>query len=64
MTITFRDMLDQVRQATAASEGEYDNEGITNVLVADYGLVSIDDIEPDQFWSVVMDHDLDAQPSA
>lgn len=58
MTITFRDMLDQVRQATDASEGEYDNEGITNVLVADHGLVNIDEIDTDAFWRTVLDNEI------
>lgn len=56
--ITFRDMLDQVSQATDASEGQYDNEGITNQLIADHGLVNVDDIDTDAFWHIVLDHEI------
>lgn len=57
--ITYQDMLDQVRQATDASEGEYDNETITALLIERHGLVNIDDVDHDEFWRVVMDHGLD-----
>jgi hypothetical protein len=61
MTITFRDMLDQVRQATDASEGEYDNEEIVRELIEAHGLVNIDEIETNAFWRTVLDNEVGAR---
>lgn len=58
---TFRDMLDQVRQATDASEGEYDNEEIVRELIEAHGLVNIDDIDTNAFWRTVLDNEIAAR---
>lgn len=61
MTITFRDMLDQVRQATDAREGEYDNEEIVRELIEAHGLVNIDEIDANAFWRTVLDNEVTAR---
>jgi len=45
--------------ATDDKEQHYDVDAITAVLVERYGLVDIDSIDHDEFWSVVMDHSTD-----
>lgn len=59
MTITDRDIEDQVQQATDASEGTYDVEGIVLAIVAHYGLVDINTIDHDEFWALVGQHATD-----
>jgi hypothetical protein len=57
MTLTDRDIRDQVQQACDASVGTYDVSAITRAIVDRYGLVDIDTIDDDEFWSLVMAHD-------
>jgi hypothetical protein len=59
--ITYQDMLYQVQQATDASEGEYDNDAIVRHLIDSHGLVNVDAIDHDAFWSVVLLHDITAR---
>ena len=61
-TITDRDMLDQVRRATDASDGVYDNIVIVDEIRAAFGLVDIDTIDHDAFWSIVARHELGVMP--
>lgn len=61
MTITDRDMLDQVQQATDASEGDYDNDAIVRELIQTYGRVDTGTIEHDEFWAIVLRHATDAR---
>lgn len=56
MTITTREMADQVRTATDASDGTYDVDAITDELRDQFGLVDIDDIPADAFWTIVLAH--------
>lgn len=60
MTITNRDMRDQVTQATDASEGTYDVPGIVTALISQYGLVDTNTIDHDAFWSVCLAHTVSA----
>lgn len=56
MTITIREMRDQVRIATDASDGTYDVDAIADELDAQFGLCDIDDIPADAFWAIVLAH--------
>lgn len=56
MTITTREMRDQVRTATDASDGTYDVDAITDELRDQFGLVNIDSIPADDFWTTVLAH--------
>jgi len=57
--ITDRDIRDQVRQATDASEGIYDVDAIVRRIVSTYGRVSIEGIDTYEFWTLVMAHNTD-----
>lgn len=52
MTTTDRDIRAQVQQAVDAS-------AITEAIVRRYGLVDIDSIDHDEFWSLVDQHATD-----
>ncbi len=56
MTITDRDIRDQVQHATDASEGTYDVGAITRAIVQRWGRVDINDIDHDTFWALVGEH--------
>lgn len=56
MTITIREMRDQVRHVTDASDGTYDVDAITDELDEQFGLVDIDAIPSDAFWTIVLAH--------
>ena len=58
MTIIDRDIRDQVQQAVDASAGTYDVQAITEEIVRTYGLVSINDIDHDEFWAIVLNSPL------
>lgn len=64
MTITDRDIRDQVQQATEASEGSYDADAIVREIVQRYGLVSIDTIDHDEFWAIVGQYPTDPEAIA
>lgn len=56
MTITSRDVTDQVKIATDASDGEYDVSAITAEIIERYGAVDVDTIDSDEFWAIVGRH--------
>ncbi len=56
MTITDRDIRDQVQHAIDASEGVYDIATITRAIVQRWGRVDINDIDHDEFWALVGEH--------
>lgn len=59
ITITSRDMLDQVRLILDASEHSkhFNADGITSEIVATFGLVDVDAITNATFWGIVARHD-------
>lgn len=57
--ITSQDITHQVREATDVSDGDYDVDGIVRDIIADFGRVDIDSIDPDQFWPIVLRHAID-----
>lgn len=60
MTITDRDIRDRVQRAIDWDcEGTYDVPAITAAIVRTYGLVDIDSIDHDAFWTLVGEHTTD-----
>lgn len=58
MTFTSRDLRDQIKTATDASDGDYDIDAIAEDIQGKYGTVDIDTIPTDEFWTIVGDHSL------
>jgi hypothetical protein len=56
MTFTDRDLRDQVRTATDASDGTYDVDAIVADIVERHGAVPVDDLDSDEFWGIVLQH--------
>jgi hypothetical protein len=57
MTITDRDMYNQVANALDGSDGDFDVEAIVYELKMTHGLIDIDDVSEKEFWAVVQKHD-------
>jgi hypothetical protein len=60
MTFTSTDLTAQVRTATDASEGAYDVDAITAEIIERHGAVDVDTLDTDEFWTIVMNHSVDA----
>lgn len=60
MTITSRDLRNQIVTATDASDGTYDVDAITEEIITQYGAVDIETIETADFWAIVGKHDTSA----
>jgi hypothetical protein len=56
MTITSRDVTDQVTIATDASDGEYDVSAIVAEIIEKHGAVDIETLDGDEFWAIVGKH--------
>ena len=60
MTITDRDMAEQLDQTLDAGYGgeDFDRPAIIRELMETYGRVDLDSIPHDDFWTVVQKHDI------
>jgi hypothetical protein len=61
MITSDRDIYQQVTEALDPYARDFDIEGIVRQIIADHGLVSIEDIDGDVFWTIVKGHDLAGQ---
>jgi hypothetical protein len=56
MTFTDRDLRNQINTATNASDGTYDVDAILADIIERHGVVDIDTLDSDEFWSIVGAH--------
>jgi hypothetical protein len=61
MTITDRDLRNQIQEVIDAGEGDsIDVDGVYDEIHRAHGLVNLDDVDTDEFWTIVAKHDTTA----
>jgi hypothetical protein len=56
--ITDRDLRNQIQEIIDAGEGDsIDVDGVYEEIHRTHGLVNLDDVDSDEFWTVVAAHD-------
>lgn len=61
---TTRDMRIDVRHALASDDGDFDVAAIVDEIHAEHGVIDVDDLPSEYFWSVVAKHDKAQQDPA
>lgn len=56
ITITDHDIATQVTESLGVHVGDFDVDGIVRDVIAQFGLVSIDDIDEAAYWGLVEEH--------
>ena len=56
ITITDHDIATQVAASLGIHVGDFDVDGIVRDVIAQFGLVSIDDIDETEYWALVEEH--------